>query len=118
MGIKSKSAVKGRIRHGNYYFDGVLRFNEILLILLKFMVLKCKQVFGCFALKADHIEPVVDPEVGFVSIGEYAERLFCSADNYQMLCKPCHDFKSKKENALRRRLPPIQTRRQMHDHQP
>lgn len=52
---------------------------------------------------ADHIEPVVDPRRGFVDWNEYVARLFVDASGYQLLCKPCHEAKSNKENELRRK---------------
>jgi 5-methylcytosine-specific restriction endonuclease McrA len=47
----------------------------------------------------DHIEPIVDPETGFVSWDEYIERMFCEEDNLQLLCKNCHDKKTADERA-------------------
>jgi len=44
----------------------------------------------------DHIEPVV-PKEGWSDWDSYIERLFCEEDNLQVLCKTCHDRKSKKE---------------------
>lgn len=50
----------------------------------------------------DHIESVV-PVTGFDNWQAYVDRLFCSAENLQVLCKePCHKEKSLKENAERR----------------
>lgn len=49
----------------------------------------------------DHIEPIVDPVVGFVSFDEYINRMFCEEDNLQLLCGPCHDTKTLEERALR-----------------
>ena len=45
--------------------------------------------------------PIVD---GVVDFNVYIKRLFCSADNLQILCKICHDRKSKAENTERKRL--------------
>lgn len=53
----------------------------------------------------DHIEPIVDPEVGFTTWDEFIERMFCEKDNLQLLCKSCHDKKSsiEREIAVERR---------------
>jgi len=53
----------------------------------------------------DHIEPVIDPEVGFTGFSDFIERLFCEVDNLQVLCKPCHDEKCAEETqvAVKRR---------------
>jgi len=48
----------------------------------------------------DHIEPIVNPEVGFTTWDEYINRIFCEKDNLQLLCKPCHDVKSLEERAI------------------
>ena len=48
----------------------------------------------------DHIEPIV-PVTGWISWDSCIERMFCEIDNLQLLCKACHDEKSKEEAALR-----------------
>ena len=48
----------------------------------------------------DHIEPIV-PTTGWISWDSCIERMFCEADNLQLLCKECHDKKSKEETAER-----------------
>lgn len=47
----------------------------------------------------DHISPIVDPDVGFVSYDEMIERMFCEADNLQVLCNDCHTVKTDDEKA-------------------
>lgn len=51
----------------------------------------------------DHIDPVVDPEVGFVNWQVYIERMFVEESKLQVLCKHCHDEKSKRERAARKK---------------
>ena len=48
----------------------------------------------------DHIKPVVDPHVGFISWDSFIAGLFCEADNLQVLCKACHDTKTLEERAI------------------
>lgn len=48
----------------------------------------------------DHKEPIVDPEQGFTTWDECIERMFCEADNLQVLCKTCHDIKSAEERSV------------------
>lgn len=48
----------------------------------------------------DHVDPIVDPEVGFVSWDTMIERMYCEAENLQLLCKACHDNKSAEERAI------------------
>lgn len=56
---------------------------------------------------ADHIEPVL-PLEGFPNKewdwDVYINRMhFCGEENYQIICKNCHDKKTKQENEERRR---------------
>jgi 5-methylcytosine-specific restriction endonuclease McrA len=62
----------------------------------------CNQRFKRDELQIDHIEPIVGLE-GFVSWDEYIERMFCSYEKLQALCRPCHQIKTKKENEIRRK---------------
>lgn len=75
----------------------------------------CKGMFfdrkGAKEIAVDHIDPVVDPEVGSTDYHTYIQRLFCSVDNLQVLCnykgerngkKSCHKIKTAEENARRR----------------
>lgn len=48
----------------------------------------------------DHIQPIV-PVTGWISWDSCVERMFCEEDNLQVLCKACHDEKSKEEAAER-----------------
>jgi len=58
---------------------------------------KCKKDFPAKMVQVDHIEPVVDPALGFETWDKFIERLFCDKGNLQTLCKVCHDKKTKKE---------------------
>lgn len=55
---------------------------------------KRKRVKNIFV---DHINPIIDPAVGFTTWDECIERMFCDSDNLQLLCKPCHSIKSQEE---------------------
>ena len=48
----------------------------------------------------DHIDPVIDPNVGFESWDTYITRMYCEEEGFQVLCKPCHDTKTKEERAV------------------
>lgn len=50
----------------------------------------------------DHIKAVIEPSVGWVSWDSYIERMFCSSDNYQVLCILCHSIKSNSEIKIRK----------------
>ena len=49
---------------------------------------------------ADHIDPIVDPAVGFVDWNTWVDRCFVEADKYQAICYKCHTEKTNKERAI------------------
>lgn len=51
-------------------------------------------------IAVDHIKPIVDPEKGFTTWDDTIERMFCEEDNLQLLCKDCHDIKTKQEREI------------------
>lgn len=64
----------------------------------------CGGVFPRHEVAVDH-KITVMPLSGFDSWSGVISRLFCSAEDLQVLCKkPCHAEKSRAENAERRRL--------------
>jgi 5-methylcytosine-specific restriction endonuclease McrA len=61
----------------------------------------CESEFPQSGVQVDHIEPVGSTS----SWDEFIEKLFCEADNLQVLCKGCHKKKSaaeREENASSR----------------
>ncbi len=48
----------------------------------------------------DHIIPIIDPAVGWTSYDDMINRMFCEADNLQVLCAECHDVKTNEEKAV------------------
>lgn len=96
---------------------------------------KCAQCGGSYARKGqtgtrksislDHIQPVVDPtkpnafESALSScacgVCEYIRRMFCGPDGLQVLCKSCHDTKTKGEmtqrKESRRALKPVKEKK-------
>lgn len=64
----------------------------------------CKGLFAQGDMKADHIEPVIDPRVGFVDWNTYIDRMFLEADGYAARCETCHAKKTAEENELRRQI--------------
>lgn len=55
---------------------------------------KCKKDFPQSNVQVDHIDPIGS----CATFDEFVERLFCEKENLQVLCKPCHKKKTKKEN--------------------
>lgn len=62
----------------------------------------CNDTFDYQDTAMDHIEPVVDPIVGFIDWNTYIARLFVTSDKYQCLCKICHENKTFLEKQLRK----------------
>jgi hypothetical protein len=50
----------------------------------------------------DHIQPVVDPKVGFVDFNTYFRRMWCDKSNLQKSCNECHRKKTNIEWINRR----------------
>lgn len=63
----------------------------------------CKKKFERKAIQVDHINPIVPISAWVFNWDDYIERMFCSADNLQVLCKPCHKQKTQKENKIRKK---------------
>lgn len=75
----------------------------------EYLCAQCQQIVPATAkvngkriknVHVDHIEPIVDPTVGFVSYDVLIERMFCEAPNLQVLCNDCHTIKTDAEKAL------------------
>lgn len=60
----------------------------------------CGSVVPETSSAVDHINPVIDPHVGFIDWSVYIERLYCEKEGFQVLCKPCHDKKTKEERSI------------------
>jgi hypothetical protein len=69
----------------------------------KYKCAKCQNIYGKRQICVDHIEPVLPISVGFTTWDSYIQRLFCHSAGLQVLCKKCHNAKSKEENKDRRK---------------
>lgn len=65
----------------------------------------CKNWFADKDTCMDHIEPIIDIDQDKVSeeefYGIFVTGLFCDESNFQILCKKCHDLKTKSEQEER-----------------
>jgi len=61
----------------------------------------CGFVFPRKLVSADHVDPVIEPAVGFVDWNTYIPRMFCATEGFNILCKDCHDKKTKIETGVR-----------------
>lgn len=62
----------------------------------------CKLIHPRKNIQIDHIEPVVDPLIGWAGWDSYIDRLFCDTSNLQAICRPCHDEKTGRERLIRK----------------
>lgn len=62
----------------------------------------CKGEFPLKEVNVNHIDPVIDPNTGFISWDVYIDRLFCEEERLEVLCKTCHDDTTRKENEQRK----------------
>lgn len=77
--------------------------NKTGLLAKHFKCASCSCEFIASDVQVDHINPVVDPKVGFTTWDEYINRMFCEVDGYQVLCKPCHKVKTDREKSERKK---------------
>ncbi len=68
----------------------------------RFRCAACEGIFKEKETQIDHILPVVNISTGFVSLDDFANRLFCDESNLQILCLSCHKLKTKNENHERK----------------
>ena len=66
-----------------------------------YLCASCGGFFVARDVQVDHIDPVVSPEEGFQDWWTYFNRLYCEADNLQVLCKQCHKEKTNAERKER-----------------
>lgn len=57
---------------------------------------ECKQRFVGKDVQVDHKVPAGSLNK-YEDLPSFAERLFCEADNLQIMCKPCHKVKTQEE---------------------
>jgi len=62
----------------------------------------CHELFNSKEIAVDHRSPVVDIIEGYQGLTIFAERLFCSVENLDCLCKNCHLSKSQIEVQMRK----------------
>ena len=62
----------------------------------------CLNEFPGKEIAMDHIQPIVEPGVGFVNWDVYMQRMWVPVEQWQPLCKECHTKKSSLERQERR----------------
>ena len=67
----------------------------------QYLCATCDKTFPRHECNDDHIDPVICPKEGWQDQEIFFARLFCAIENRQLLCKSCHNEKTKKERAIR-----------------
>jgi len=94
--------VKGLLRRGTFHWRARTEAMTAARVERgKYKCASCEDLFGPKEVALDHIKPVVDPKVGFTTWDSYIERLFCPAEDFQVICNACHDQKTMIEDAMR-----------------
>lgn len=117
MNVKKKNFLISLLRKGTYHWKPRSEAKKLAKVQIgTYSTGRAKYAWKCaicgvlFKEKetvSDHINPVV-PIEGFslrpdFDLHEMAERMFCdNVEDFQCLCKVCHDKKSKEENEARR----------------
>ena len=97
-----KSWMIGALRRASYkYPPRYLALNNARVSRGVYRCAICKGDHPRKNVQVDHVEPVIGME-GFVDWQVYVTRMFPDISGFQLLCKPCHNKKSKEENAKRR----------------
>lgn len=81
--------------------------------LFKYKCNDCHNMYVRKEVEVDHIIPIVDPQVGFPMLPDktpdfntWIKKWNCPLNGLQILCKPCHKNKTKRERAYKK-LPKI-----------
>lgn len=61
---------------------------------------ECKEWFKSKEVQVDHIESAGSLK-SYEDLPDFVRRLFCEADNLQVMCKPCHKTKTQEERKRR-----------------
>jgi|SRR6185295_2295750 len=64
----------------------------------------CHKIVPRKQKQVDHIEPVIEPNVGFVGYDSLKIRMFVSAEALKVICRDCHYTKTQAENKVRRKV--------------
>ena len=62
---------------------------------------RCAGIFSQSDMVADHRQPVVEPEIGFVDWNTYISRMFVESDAFDSICVTCHASITAEQNQIR-----------------
>lgn len=100
-----------RSEHDQFKKDGTLAKRRA----VRYECAECGKLFMRTQVAVDHIDPVIPLDKEFTSWDDFVARLFCTADNLQVLCSykikdkhkhndelSCHHRKTQEERKLRK----------------
>jgi 5-methylcytosine-specific restriction endonuclease McrA len=94
--------VKGLLRRGTFHWRARTEAMTAARVERgKYKCASCQDLFGPKEVDLDHRHPVVDPKTGFTTWDDYINRLFPPADQWDVLCKQCHENKTLIEDKMR-----------------
>ena len=97
-GPKHECLNKARVKRGYYRCSNCLQsVTATINRELKTRPGEMKRVKNIYA---DHIHPIVDPEVGRRTWDEVIDRAFVDTEGYQALCYACHENKTNEERCV------------------
>jgi hypothetical protein len=88
---KTETLKNSRVAKGVYRCDGC---KQDVPVTVKIDGKRVRNVF------VDHIAPIVPPDLGFTTWGDYINNMFCDSSNLQTLCSACHTTKTMEERAI------------------
>ena len=93
---------RNRVEYDKYKKDGTLSKRKDVFYRCE----HCKKEFKEKDVEVDHKSQVVQlyESANDLTITAYISRVFCNALNLQLLCKECHNVKTKAENKTRKQL--------------
>lgn len=88
---RNRVRVDARVERGKYRCAGYKRKSHIVPASIKVGERRVNNAV------VDHIDPVIPLTTGFSGWDEVIKRMFCEADNLQILCHECHKNKTDDE---------------------
>lgn len=98
-----KSYIIATLRRATYRFPARYNvMNKARISRGKYQCNICKNILSRKEIRMDHIEPVVNPLIGFTTWDDYITRMFVPESGWQALCLKCDKEKQTIERAIRK----------------
>lgn len=108
--INIDAFVKGKLRRASIFWPARTEAkNRSRVSRGRYKCEECQSILKSQEIELDHKEPVIPlsgmilrPDgSGRIDYNAYVDRLFCSADNFAVLCIQCHSIKTELEGKVR-----------------